>query len=136
MVYPATPAQKVIYLYLSPKIIAMKHIVSDIENFDIVPGYHGRLIHTDTMTLAYVDVDAGAPLPEHAHVHEQVLNLLEGRFELVLGGETLQLEAGNVVAIPSNVPHSGRAITACRILDVFHPVREDFKNRNVAYANR
>lgn len=112
----------------------MKITVSNIENFDIVPGYHGRLIHTDTMTLAYVDVDAGAPLPEHAHVHEQVLNLLEGRFELVLGGKILQLEAGNVVAIPSNVPHSGRAITACRILDVFHPVREDFKNKKVAYS--
>jgi quercetin dioxygenase-like cupin family protein len=113
----------------------MQYKVSDIENFDIVPGYHARLIHTDNMTLAYVDVDAGAPLPEHAHVHVQVLNLLEGRFELILGGETLHLEAGHVVVIPSNVPHSGRAITACRILDVFNPVREDFKNKNVAYAN-
>lgn len=114
----------------------MKYTVSDIENFDIVPGYHARMIHTDTMTLAYVTIDAGAPLPEHAHVHVQVLNMLEGRFELVLGGETLQLEAGNVVVIPSNVPHSGHAITACRILDVFNPVREDFKNKNVAYAPR
>lgn len=114
----------------------MKLTVSDIPNFDIVPGYHGRLIHTDTMTLAYVDVDAGAPLPEHAHPHEQVLNLLEGEFELVLGGETLHLTAGQVVPIPSNVPHSGRAITRCRILDVFHPVREDFRKGEVAYAGK
>ena len=112
----------------------MKHTVNNIEPFDIVPGYHGRLIHSATMTIAYVDVDAGAPLPEHAHPHEQVLNLLEGTFQLVLGGETMRLEAGQVVVIPSNVPHFGRAITHCRIVDVFHPVREDFVNRDVAYG--
>ncbi|MEK7253345.1 MAG: cupin domain-containing protein, partial [Bacteroidota bacterium] len=100
---------------------------------DIAPGYHGRFIHSENMTLAYVDVDAGAPLAEHSHYHEQVLNLLEGNFELVLGGETLRLETGQVVVIPSNVPHSGRAITRCRILDVFQPVREDFVVRKVNY---
>jgi quercetin dioxygenase-like cupin family protein len=112
------------------------YTLSEIETFDIVPGYRSRLIHTDSMTLAYVEVTAGAVVPEHAHVHEQVLNVLEGNFELTLDGRPMALEAGQVVVIPSNVPHSGRAITPCRILDVFHPVREDFKNKNVAYANR
>jgi unsaturated pyranuronate lyase len=116
------------------KQATMKHIVKDIEPFDIIPGYHSRLIHSATMTIAYVEVDAGAPLPEHAHFHEQVLNLLKGTFELVLGGETMRLEAGQVVVIPSRVPHSGRAITRCRIVDIFHPVREDFVNKDVAYG--
>jgi quercetin dioxygenase-like cupin family protein len=111
----------------------MKYTVNSIEPFDIVPGYHGRLIHSATLTIAYVDVDAGAPLPEHSHPHEQVLNLLEGSFELVLGREILRLEAGEVVVIPSNVPHSGKAITLCRIVDVFHPVREDFVKKDVRY---
>lgn len=114
----------------------MQHIINNIAPFDIVPGYRSRLIHTDTMTLAYVDVEEGAPLPEHAHIHEQVTNLLDGQFEIVIGGEKILLEAGQAVVIPSNIPHSGKAITACRILDVFHPVREDFKNKNVAYGNR
>jgi quercetin dioxygenase-like cupin family protein len=94
------------------------------------------MIHTDAMTLAYVDVDEGADLPEHAHVHEQVLNMLEGRFELTVEGNPHILEAGDVFAIPSNAPHSGRALTKCRILDVFHPVREDFRSGHVAYAKR
>jgi quercetin dioxygenase-like cupin family protein len=58
-----------------------------------------------------------------------VTNLLEGRFEMVVGGERMLLEAGQAVVIPSNVPHSGKALTNCRILDVFSPVREDFKNK-------
>ena len=114
----------------------MKYAISDIEPFEISRGFHARLIHTETMTIAFIDVDAGAELPEHAHVHEQVTNLLEGEFEFVLGGETMLLRPGLSVAIPSNVPHSGRALTRCRILDVFSPVREDFRSGKVAYARR
>ena len=114
----------------------MKHTIQDIPVFEISKGFHARMFHTESMTLAYVSVDDGAMLPEHAHVHEQVLNLLEGRFELTVNGERHLLEAGDVFAIPSNAPHSGRALTACRILDVFQPVREDFRRGEVAYAIR
>jgi quercetin dioxygenase-like cupin family protein len=114
----------------------MKHTVSSISPFEISKGFNARMMHTDNLTLAYVDVDDGADLPEHAHVHEQVLNMLEGRFELTVNGVPHILEAGDVFAIPSNVPHSGRALTKCRILDVFNPVREDFRSGNVAYARR
>ncbi len=114
----------------------MKYKTSGIEPFTISRGFHARMIHTGNMTLAYVDVDEGADLPAHAHVHEQVLNMLEGRFELIVGGESHLLEAGDVFAIPSNAPHSGKAHTRCRILDVFYPVREDFRSGNVAYAVR
>ena len=114
----------------------MRIHLQQIEPFDISTGFHARFIHSATMTLAYVDIDAGAELPEHSHVHEQILNMLEGTFELCLDGETLRLEPGQVVVIPSNVPHSGKAIRRCKILDVFHPVREDFVNKHVAYAAR
>lgn len=114
----------------------MKHTLSEIEPFEITRGFHARFIHTDCMTLAFVEVDEGAELPEHAHVHEQVANMLEGEFEFVVGGEKMLLKAGMSLAIPSNVPHSGRALSKCRILDVFCPVREDFKSGQVAYAQR
>ena len=112
----------------------MKTVVQQVEPFEIVPGYRARIIHSQTMTLAYVDIEAGARLPEHSHVHEQVVNMLDGSFELTVGGQKLSLLPGDVVVIPSNVPHSGAAITRSRILDVFHPIREDFLNRNVAYG--
>ena len=114
----------------------MKQNVRDIAPFEIVNGYHARMIHSDNLTLAYVQVESGAPLPEHRHIHEQITSLLEGSFELTVDGEVLTLEAGDVVVIPSNVPHSGRALTDCRLMDVFNPVREDFKNRDVAYGNK
>ncbi len=114
----------------------MKLSVQQIEPFDIVPGYHARFVHASTMTLAYVNIEAGASLPVHSHFHEQILNMLEGSFELTLAGKRLQLEPENVVVIPPHVPHSGFAKTRCHILDVFHPVREDFVNKNVDYGSR
>ena len=92
-----------------------------------MPGFVGRFLHTESMTLAWWDVEAGSTLPEHRHPQEQVAHVLEGVFELTVDGATERLEPGRIAVIPSNVPHSGRALTACRILDVFQPVREDYR---------
>ena len=71
---------------------------------ELFPGYRGRLVHSTTMTLAYWDVDAGAPAPEHSHPHEQILTLVEGEFELTVGDETESLiesvSCGTVVSYP------------------------------------
>jgi quercetin dioxygenase-like cupin family protein len=92
-----------------------------------VPGFTGRFIHSDKMTFAYWEITKGSASPEHAHIHEQAAYMLEGEFELTVAGVTHHMTAGTIVIIPSNVRHSGRAITDCRLLDVFDPVREDYK---------
>jgi quercetin dioxygenase-like cupin family protein len=51
----------------------------------------------------------------------------EGEFELTVAGQPIVLRPGEVLVIPSGVRHAGRAITDCRLLDVFNPVREDYR---------
>ena len=101
--------------------------LEDILERELVPGYHVRFVHSGYMTLAYWRVEAGAVLPEHTHPHEQVANLLEGEFELTVDGESKVLKPGEVAVIPGDVRHSGRAITECRLLDAFYPVREEYR---------
>ena len=105
--------------------------LDDIPEQEPVPGCRGKFVHSDNVTLACWDVDAKASLPEHAHPHEQVTTLVEGMFELTIGGETRLLRPRAVAVIPGDVKHSGRAITPCRIIDVFYPVREDYKSFEV-----
>ncbi|MHA1995707.1 MAG: cupin domain-containing protein [Candidatus Hodarchaeales archaeon] len=99
----------------------------EIEEREIIPGFKGRFIHTENLTVVHWSINAGASLQEHSHPHEQVTNLIEGEFEFTLDGEVTKLTAGGVVAIPSDVKHSAKAITDCYVVDVFYPVREDYK---------
>ena len=105
----------------------MQTHLNDLAPKEIMPGFHGKFVHSERMTFAYWEIDAGASLPKHAHPHEQVVNMLKGEFELVVEGTSYILKPGMVFAIPSNASHEGKALTACEILDVFQPVREDYR---------
>jgi len=94
---------------------------------ELFPGFSARLVHTPLVTQSFVDCTAGARFPEHQHPHEQTVIVLEGELELVAGGETHRLTPGMVFAIPGNMSHSGRAVVATRVLDVFSPPRADLK---------
>ncbi len=85
------------------------------------------MVHSDNMTFAHWHIDAGAPLPEHSHMHEQVVNVITGEFELTVDGVTEIIGAGEVAIVPSNAIHSGKALKDCYIIDVFYPVRKDYR---------
>lgn len=104
------------------------HQLEELKRVELLPGIEGHLIHTEGLTIGYFDIKKGAVLPAHAHVHEQVTNLLEGEFEMTVAGETKILKAGSLATIPSNAEHSGKALTDCKVIDVFNPVREDYKS--------
>ena len=101
--------------------------LEQIEPRQMLPGVKVRFVHSDNMTLAYWEFEAGADLPLHEHPHEQVVNLISGEFELALDGTPVKLSPGKVVVIPGGVPHAGKSITESRVIDVFHPVREDYR---------
>ncbi len=101
--------------------------ISSIEPREIIPGYKARFVHSDSTTTAFWDVEAGAELPMHSHIHEQISMVTEGEFEMTIDGITKTYKPGGIIIIPSNVEHSGKAVTNCKITDVFSPVREDYK---------
>ena len=104
-------------------------VQKDLPEFEIVDGYYAKVVHTENMTITHVRVLADKPLPAHKHPHEQVTNILSGQLEMTVGGVTKICNPGDVVVIPSNVLHSARSITDCQVIDVFQPVREDFKDK-------
>lgn len=89
-------------------------------------GIYGQVHHSNTITCGHISIAAGIQLPEHQHIHEQWSHLLQGEMEFTVGGETRIIKAGETAYIPSNVPHSAKTITDCKLIDVFSPVREDW----------
>jgi quercetin dioxygenase-like cupin family protein len=86
-----------------------------------------RFISTDNISVAFNEVAAGAEVPLHQHVHETIDILQEGEMEMTIGNDTIRMTAGTVVKVPSNVPHSAKILKASKVINIFYPVREDFK---------
>lgn len=99
---------------------------ASIPTKEIAPGFFSKLIHTGANTFNFIEVKAGCSVPLHRHVHEQSSFVIEGKFEMTVAGDTKILDAGLFALIPSNVLHGGTAITDCKLIDIFSPVREDY----------
>lgn len=107
--------------------MADRYDVASLDPRELVPGHHGRFIHSEHTTHVYWQIEKGALLPEHSHPHEQIVNMLEGTYELWIDDVSHVAKAGQVIVIPGGVKHRGQAHTDCRILDVFSPVREEYR---------
>lgn len=87
----------------------------------------GHYAHLERMTIGEVALQAGVTVPLHQHPHEQVTYVIAGRFQFTVGAETSVLEPGMAALIPGGVMHGGTTLTACRVIDLFSPVREDYR---------
>ncbi len=96
---------------------------------DLAPGLTGYYAHGDQMTLGIVEIAAGSQLPQHSHEQEQITYIVEGQLDMVIDGKACPLQAGMFYVIPSHVPHGATAVTDCKVIDVFHPVRTDYRER-------
>jgi quercetin dioxygenase-like cupin family protein len=103
--------------------------INEKEPKEIIEGFFARFLHTENVTLVFWEAKAGSAFPEHTHPHEQISTIQQGRFQLNINDETRILEEGVAAVIPSSTKHSGIALTDCKLIDVFYPVREDYKNR-------
>lgn len=103
------------------------HKFSDIATKEIAPGFFSKLIHTETNTINFIEVKAGCTVPRHRHINEQCAFVIEGEFELTVNEVPQILNPGLFAIVPPNVWHSGIAITDCRLIDIFSPAREDYK---------
>jgi quercetin dioxygenase-like cupin family protein len=97
------------------------------KQIQVWDGISGTIAHSDQATYCRFTIENGSVLPEHSHFHEQWCHVLEGELEFDIAGEKMILTSGMTAFIPSNRPHSAVALTECRVLDCFTPVREDFR---------
>jgi len=98
-----------------------------------------RLVTGDGMMLAHVYLKKGAIVPRHRHHNEQLTYILEGALRFWIGedeAETVDVRAGEVLHIPSNVWHKAEALEDTLDVDVFNPPREDWLNHTDDYFHR
>jgi quercetin dioxygenase-like cupin family protein len=112
---------------------------SEIPEEPMRGGITRRLITGDRMMIAHVYLKKGDDVPQHSHENEQITYLLEGALHFWLGekGEReLTVRAGEVLVIPSYLPHRALALEDSLDVDVFNPPRQDWLNGTDAYLRR
>jgi quercetin dioxygenase-like cupin family protein len=98
-----------------------------------------RLITGERMMIAHVRLKKGDDVPRHSHLNEQLTYILEGALRFWLGDNDereVTVKAGEVLVIPSHVPHRALALEDTLDVDVFSPPREDWLNGTDAYLRR
>ena len=88
------------------------------------PGWHGRYFNSPSMTFARYDFEAGAEIPEHSHVQEEVWQVLEGELEIMVAGVATRAKAGWAGIVPPDTLHSVRAVTDGKAIVVDTPIRD------------
>lgn len=101
----------------------------DMPREQVAPDIGRRLITGERMMLAHVYLDRGSIVPKHAHENEQITYILQGALRFRLGedgGEEVTVRAGEVLHIPSNLPHTAEALEDTLDVDIFSPPRQDW----------
>lgn len=108
----------------------------DIPKERVTDVIHRRLITGDRVMLAHVYLDKGSVVPKHSHHNEQITYILEGALHFWIGEngeEEVDVRAGEVLHIPSNVPHKAEALEDTLDVDVFSPPRQDWLDGTDSY---
>lgn len=101
---------------------------STIEKVVVRTGVSRRVFSGKNSMLALNEIAPGTTPSLHSHPHEQLVYIVEGDVDFVVGDQVLAMKTGDMVVVPPNVPHSlkNKGAKACLNLDVFSPVREDY----------
>lgn len=112
----------------------LKHLRwKDVELEQLNPLFQLQFVVGEELMIARVLLKKGSYVPLHSHVNEQVTYILEGALKFKIDGKEIVVAAGEVLCIPSNMPHDALALEDTVDLDVFHPPRADWINKTNAY---
>ena len=112
---------------------------SDLPRERVTDDISRRIVTGERMMLAHVYLDRGAVVPKHSHENEQLTYILEGALHFWLGEsgeEEVTVRAGEVLHIPSNLPHRAEALEDTLDVDVFCPPRQDWLDHTDDYFQR
>jgi quercetin dioxygenase-like cupin family protein len=97
---------------------------------ELAPGVRMSPLFGEGAMINLLEFEARAQVPEHSHPHEQLGMVLEGELVLRIDGVDHRLRPGHGYVVPGHVPHAAwTEEEPCRVLDVFQPVREDYRER-------
>ncbi|MGB8012950.1 MAG: cupin domain-containing protein [Terriglobales bacterium] len=127
-------ALKATILQGKPPKAELRHIPwSSVSVEELNPLLGRHFVVGQNVMLARVLLKKGCIVPEHSHHNEQITYILEGALKFAIDGKEIVVNAGEVLTIPPNMPHSALALVDTVDLDIFNPPRADWINKTDSY---
>ena len=95
-----------------------------------------KIVTGEREMLAQIWLKKGAIVPTHSHESEQISYVIQGALKFTIQGEEFIVREGEVLHIPSSVPHQAEALDDTFELDVFSPIRQDWLDKTDHYFRR
>jgi quercetin dioxygenase-like cupin family protein len=115
----------------------LQHIrLQDMPVEHLNPLIDRQFVAGERSMLARIILRKGSIVPQHSHDNEQITYVLEGALKFVIEGKELIVRSGEILVIPSNLPHSAEALEDTVDLDIFCPPREDWIRGTDAYLRK
>ena len=111
----------------------------DVPTEQVTPKMERKLVYGEKVMVAKMKFKDGFLVPLHSHVNEQVTQVISGTIRFWFGAnkeQLLDLNAGEVVVIPSNVPHEALMIGDVEEVDTWAPIREDWLDGSDNYLRK
>jgi quercetin dioxygenase-like cupin family protein len=109
---------------------------SQVPSEQMNPHLSRKVIHTQNMTIARLQLKKGSAVPEHHHINEQVAFVVSGALKFVIGGVEQIVRGGQCVVIPPDVPHGVEVLEDSDVIDTFSPQRADWIAGDDAYMRK
>lgn len=109
---------------------------TDVPEEQLNPLLSRRVITGEKAMVAQITLKKGCIVPEHAHESEQVSWVFKGVLQFTIGGQQITVHEGEVLCIPSGVPHAAVALEDCVEMDAFSPIRHDWLDGSDAYLRK
>lgn len=105
-----------------------KYDWSEMPEERVTEHFSRKMIWGENQMVCRLELKPGCAVPRHSHIHEQISHVLQGRIRFTLDEETIELGPGQILLIPSNVPHAAEVVgdEIAIDLDIFSPIRRDW----------
>lgn len=115
----------------------LQHIrLQDMPVEQLNPLIDRQFVAGERSMVARIILRKGSIVPQHSHDNEQITYVLDGALKFVIEGRELIVRGGEILVIPSNLPHSAEALEDTVDLDIFCPPREDWIRGTDAYLRK
>ncbi|MBT5560609.1 MAG: cupin domain-containing protein [Proteobacteria bacterium] len=104
----------------SPQV--QHNVINDQPARNSRDGFYIRNTQADNFNIGHIEVDQGAKTTEHNHPAEQVMYVEKGKLQVTVAGQDYILVPGEILVIPSWVPHYFVALEASKIFEIQSPI--------------